>query len=66
MTDPTGILKPVIPTMGDLVQASKDVWNAWTGGKPKPSWAGLEDSTTTYKSPNQLRSTLSLVCSEGI
>jgi hypothetical protein len=50
-------LKPAIPTMGNLVQASKDEWNAWTGGKPKPSWVGLEDSTATYESPNQLRST---------
>jgi hypothetical protein len=24
---------------------------------PKPSWVGLKDSTTTYESPNQLRST---------
>jgi hypothetical protein len=43
--------------MGDLVQSSKDEWNAWTGGKPKPSWVGLEDSTATFESPNQLRST---------
>jgi hypothetical protein len=54
---PTGILKPTVPTMGDLVQSSKDEWNAWTGGKPKPSWVGLEDSTATYESPNQLHST---------
>jgi hypothetical protein len=57
MLDPTGILKPTVPTMGDLVQSSKDEWNAWTGGKPKPSWVGLEDSTATFESPNQLRST---------
>jgi hypothetical protein len=42
--------------MGALVQASKDEWNAWTGGKPQPSWVGLKDSTATYESPNQLRS----------
>jgi hypothetical protein len=32
-------LKPTTPTMGNLVQASKDEWNAsWMGGKPnKPS-----------------------------
>jgi hypothetical protein len=60
MSDPTTtttILKPPVPTMGNLVQASRDEWNAWTGGKPKPSWVGLEDSTATYESPNQLRST---------
>jgi hypothetical protein len=43
--------------MGNLVQSSKDEWNAWTGRKPKPSWVGLKDSTTTYEWPNQLRST---------
>jgi hypothetical protein len=55
-TTSTGTLQPLVPTMGALVQASKDEWNAWTGGKPQPSWVGLEDSTATYESPNQLRS----------
>jgi hypothetical protein len=50
MTD----IKPTIPIMGALVQASRDKWNAWTGGKPKPSWVRLEDSTANYESPSQL------------
>jgi hypothetical protein len=57
MLDPAGILKPAIPTKGNLVQSSKDEWNAWTGGRPMPSWVGLENRTATYESPNQLRST---------
>jgi hypothetical protein len=56
-TAPVRILKPNVPTMGNLIKACRDKWNAWTGGKPKPSWVGLKDSATTFKSPNQLRST---------
>jgi hypothetical protein len=58
-------IKPTVPNMGELVQASKDEWNAWTGGKPKPSWVGLEDSAATYESPNQLRSTYASSAQKG-
>jgi hypothetical protein len=56
MLDPDGILKPTVPTMGNLVQSSRDKWNAWTGRRPMPSWVGLKNRTASYESPNQLRS----------
>jgi hypothetical protein len=46
--------KPLKPTMGDLTQVSDTGWDAWTGGRPKPSWSGLDD-TDGLDSPNQLR-----------
>ena len=39
--------------MGDLTQVSDTAWDAWTGGKPKPSWVGL-DNLNGLDSPNQL------------
>jgi hypothetical protein len=42
--------------MGDVVQTSKDEYSAWTGGKPKPDWSGLDPTApTSYMSPNQFR-----------
>jgi hypothetical protein len=35
-------LKPLKPIMGDAIALSKDSWSAWTGGKPKADWTGLE------------------------
>jgi hypothetical protein len=46
--------KPLKPTMGDLTQVSDTAWDAWTGGRPKPSWVGL-DNLNGLDSPNQLR-----------
>jgi hypothetical protein len=48
---------PPTPTMGGLLQTTKDEWSAWTGGKPKADWTGLDPSAArVYQSPNQLRS----------
>ena len=47
--------KPAVPTIGGLTALSKDEWSAWTGGKPKADWSGLEDHTVDSTSPNQLR-----------
>jgi hypothetical protein len=42
--------------MGDLTQLSKDEWAAWTGGKPKSDWTGLDTSAPSeFTTPNQLR-----------
>jgi hypothetical protein len=38
-----------------LSQLSKNESAAWTGGKPKSDWSGIEDDPQTYASPNQLR-----------
>jgi hypothetical protein len=46
--------KPAVPTIGGLTALSKDEWSAWTGGKPKADWSGLEDHTVDSTSPNQL------------
>ncbi len=48
-------LKPKKPIMGDLAQTKTDKWLAWTGGRPKVDWMGLENSTVDYKTPNQMR-----------
>ncbi|KAI2491647.1 hypothetical protein MHU86_22930 [Fragilaria crotonensis] len=49
-------VKPVNPIMGDVILLSKDSWSAWTGGKPKADWTGLDPSAPTEStSPNQLR-----------
>ena len=48
-------LKLKKPIMGDLAQTDTDKWLAWTGGKPKVDWTGLEKSTNDYETPNQMR-----------
>jgi hypothetical protein len=55
---PTTVLMPPTPKMGGVVQTSKDEWSAWTGGKPKADWSGLDPSApTVYETPNQVRAT---------
>lgn len=45
---PLSVFKPEVPTMGGLIQTSATDWCAWTGGKPKADWSGL-DSTAENK-----------------
>jgi hypothetical protein len=33
--------------MGGLVQVKEDRWDAWTGGKPKYDWSGLDEPPLT-------------------
>ena len=33
---------PRTPIMGGIIQSSKDEYSAWTGGKPKADWSGLD------------------------
>ena len=35
------------PTVGGHIQSCYYEWVAWTGGKPKPNWKGLDDSAET-------------------
>ena len=46
-TTPTTLFRPVAPKMGGLAQVSSNDWCAWTGGKPKPDWSGLDDKAPT-------------------
>ena len=49
------VYKPDSPTMGGVIQYQGKDYVAWTGGKPKADWSGLEDSTASYKNPRQPR-----------
>jgi hypothetical protein len=48
-------LRPKEPIMGAITQTDTDKWLAWTGGKPKADWTGLEDVSPDYETPNQMR-----------
>ena len=48
-------LRPKEPIMGAITQTDTDKWLAWTGGKPKADWTGLEDASSDYETPNQMR-----------
>jgi len=39
---------PVAPKMSGLFQHVKDKYVAWTGGKPKRDWTGLDDSAPMH------------------
>ena len=52
---PAVVVKPTMPTMGDLSEITPTEWSAWTGGKPNYDWSGLEDANAAFTSPNQLR-----------
>ena len=47
------IFKPTKPKFGDVCEVGHDLWSAWTGGKPKGDWLGLEDPTPKTVTPNQ-------------
>ena len=50
------IVRPTTPIMGGLFLSSKDEYAAWTGGKPKSDWTGLDSSApVSMCSPNQIR-----------
>ena len=49
--------KQAKPTMGGLVEVGTDVWAAWTGGKPKADWSGLDEPNPTSIKPKQYRLT---------
>ena len=56
-TVPTSkVVKPPKPTMGGVADLGDGTWSAWTGGKPKTDWSGLDPSAETENtSPHQLR-----------
>ena len=39
--------KPKAPIMGGILQVSGTEYCAWTGGKPKADWSGLNDAAAT-------------------
>jgi hypothetical protein len=44
--------------MGGVIQSSKDEYAAWTGGKPKADWSGLDPTgVTVMRVPTQVRPT---------
>lgn len=48
------VLKPIKPTMGDVLQVSTVEYTAWTGGQPNADWTGLDPTAATVsESPNQ-------------
>ena len=49
--------KPTKPKFGDIYEVGTDSWAAWTGGKPKADWTGLENPTPVAVAPNQYRTT---------
>ena len=49
--------KPIKPKFGDISEVGTDSWAAWTGGKPKADWSGLEDSNPTAIAATQYRPT---------
>ena len=49
------IVQLTTPIMGGLFLSSKDEYAAWTGGKPKSDWMGLDTSAPmSMCSPNQI------------
>ena len=45
----TSTFKVTRPTMGGILQTDKDTYVAVVGGKPNPSWTGLESPMDTIK-----------------
>ncbi len=51
----SSFLIPTAPKMGDIVQITSTKYSAWTGGKPKVYWCGLDDAALMeYESPHLL------------
>ena len=60
------VMRPDIPIMGDIIQLSDKEWAAWTGGKPKADWSGLDASAAhEFVSPNQLHSVCASSAQKG-
>lgn len=53
--DRTTVWQPTPPIMGGNSQTGPKIIEAWTGGKPKADWSGLEDPSTGHTSPSQIR-----------
>ena len=51
----TTVFRPTKPKFGDVVEVGTDLWAAWTGGKPRADWSGLEEPDPTNVSPNMYR-----------
>ena len=51
------MFKPAVPVLGGIQEVGTDLFAAWTGGKPKSDWLGLEDPTPSIIGPNQYRGT---------
>ena len=49
--------KPTEPKFGGLNKIDSNKWAAWTGGKPKADWTGLETPSPTYINAKQYRPT---------
>ena len=64
-TPSSSVSKPAKPIMGGLVALVKDDWSAWTGGKPKYDWTGLEHPLDDNTSPNQLRPVYASAAQKG-
>ncbi len=47
--------KPTTPKFGGVQETASQTWNAWTGGKPKADWSGLEDPTPPVINATQFR-----------
>ena len=48
---------PTEPKFGGLNKVDSSKWAAWTGGKPKADWTGLETPSPTYIDAKQYRPT---------
>ena len=53
-TPPTAVFKPTTPRFGGVEEVEARNWAAWTGGKPKPDWTGLEVDPSAIE-PTQYR-----------
>ena len=51
----TTSFKPTKPTMGGVTKQGDKTYVAWTGGKPKSDWSGLQDPDPKKINPRQYR-----------
>ena len=51
----TAVFKPTTPRFGGVEEVEARNWAAWTGGKPKPDWTGLEVFDPLAIEPTQYR-----------
>jgi len=58
--------KPTTPKFGGLEEVGTDSWAAWTGGKPKADWSGLEVTKPKSLTPHQYRSTSIINQAKGL
>ena len=53
--DPKKPFEPKVPTFGGVQEVGTDSKAAWTGGKPKADYSGLEEPDPTVIAPAQFR-----------